>query len=109
MLPGGGIKKDENVEDAARREIKEEANIEIKKFERVLGIYLNTQEGKHDTVTILVAEEKEWKDKGKKWNLEIKESGFFDIHNLPSTISAATKQRISEYFSDEQKPFSGNW
>ena len=37
-------------------------------FEKKLGIYKNTREGKDDTVTILVAEE--WEDLGRKWNWE---------------------------------------
>lgn len=116
VLPGGGIKKVKNAEGAAQREVREEANIEIKKFERILGTYLNTQEGKHDAVTILVAEEKEWEDKGKKWNLEIKESGFLmfiichqqlllrrnDVYRNIFQVNKNNFQRIGEYMENKK-------
>ena len=107
VFPGGGIKKQESLEEAAKREIKEEANIEIKSFNRKLGVYKNTKEGRNDTVTILIA--KDWQDSGRKWNWEIKDAGFFHTNSLPASTSSATKRRITEYLSGETKEFSGDW
>lgn len=107
VFPGGGIKKNESFEDAAIRETREECNIHIKSFERVLGTYKNTTGGKNDTVTVLVAEE--WIDNGKKWSLELKESGFFHFGDLPKDTSPATRKRIEEYMSGDSKDFSGKW
>lgn len=52
------MKNGEDIRNAARREIKEETGIVIRDFERKLGVYKNTLEGKNDTVTILIA--KNW-------------------------------------------------
>jgi len=108
VSPGGGIKKGESIESAARREIKEETGILIQSFARKLGVYRNTGEGKNDTVTILVA--KEWTPgPKKKWNLEISGMRFFKPDNLPITTSAATRRRIGECLSGEKKEFGGDW
>ncbi len=97
VLPGGQIKRGEAAENAAIREVFEETNIKILSFEKVLGEYKNNQEGKNDTVTVFVANE--WRDGGRKWNWEIKESGFFDLENLPEGTSSATRSRVSEYIT----------
>ncbi len=108
VFPGGGVKKGEPIEKAAEREVGEETNIKIDTFERVLGIYKNTQGGKNDTVTVVVAGD--WIEGSKKrWSLEIKESGFFNRNNLPQNTSSATRRRIEEYYSGDQKEFSGIW
>ena len=108
VFPGGGVKKEEPIEQAAKREVYEETNISISTFERVLGVYKNTQGGKNDTVTVIVAGD--WTEcSKKKWSLEILESGFFNRNNLPKGTSNATRRRIEEYYSGIQKDFSGIW
>jgi len=54
MLPGGGIRKGETAEDAARREISEETGFEMKKLD-LLGTYEGNLPG--DSVTVFFAEE----------------------------------------------------
>lgn len=54
MLPGGGIKRGEKAEDAARREIKEETGFELDKLE-LLGEYEGNYPG--DSVTVFFASE----------------------------------------------------
>ncbi len=106
VFPGGGIKKNETPEEAARREVQEEVNISIESFERKLGTYKNTTGGKNDTVTVLVAQK--WEDRGKKWNIEVEESGFFKPDSLPPAVSRATKARINEYLQGDEN-LSGDW
>ena len=54
MLPGGGIKRGEKAEDAARREIREETGFELDKLE-LLGEYEGNYPG--DSVTVFFASE----------------------------------------------------
>ncbi|MBL8158629.1 NUDIX hydrolase [bacterium] len=54
MLPGGGIKRGEKAEDAARREIKEETGFDLDKLE-LLGEYEGNYPG--DSVTVFFASE----------------------------------------------------
>lgn len=107
VFPGGKRGLRETVESAARREVQEECNIKIVKFDRVLGTYRNSQDGRSDTVTVLVA--KEWRDMGRKWTLEIRDSGFFSFAELPETTSAATKRRVREYLTDSSEIVNGSW
>ena len=108
VFPGGGVNKNEDVRDAGVREVLEETGIHIGEFERTLGEYNNTAEGKNDTVTVLIA--REWKTLiQSKWSLEIKEKGFFDVGELPKNTSPATVRRINEYLSGGIREFSGKW
>jgi 8-oxo-dGTP pyrophosphatase MutT (NUDIX family) len=54
MLPGGGIKRGEKAEDAARREIREETGFELDLLE-LLGEYEGNYPG--DSVTVFFASE----------------------------------------------------
>ncbi|MCB9805531.1 NUDIX domain-containing protein [Candidatus Nomurabacteria bacterium] len=113
VFPGGSMKKGENADDLCRREVFEETGLIVTKFAKRLGTYKNNQEGKNDTLTILVANDFK---KGPRWNffqkimqkVEIKDAGWFDIDNLPNTISDATKRRIEEY-KNEQYDLEGKW
>jgi ADP-ribose pyrophosphatase YjhB (NUDIX family) len=54
-LPGGGIKRDERPEDAARREIEEELGVRVEGW-RDLGFLGATQYHRHDTIYCFQAE-----------------------------------------------------
>ncbi|MCH7988811.1 MAG: NUDIX domain-containing protein, partial [Planctomycetes bacterium] len=96
------------IRNAARREIKEETGIVIRDFERKLGVYKNTLEGKNDTVTILIA--KNWEiGPIKRFNIEISDMRFFKFDKLPETVSSATRRRMNEYLLRENREFSGSW
>jgi len=106
-LPGGGIKKGESKQEAGKREVSEECGIIVDGFANNLGEYFSTQEGRDDTVTVLVA--RLWSDRGKRpWSFEIKKCSFFDIHSLPEDASVATKKRIDEYLSGKRN-FNKTW
>ncbi len=106
VMPGGKIENGESAVDATKREVLEEANIEVKDL-RKLGVHLNTREGKQDTVTTFIT--KEWIDNGRKWNWEIKSSGFFHINKLPINTSLGTRNRLDEYLEDSNKEYTGRW
>lgn len=109
ILPGGGVKKGESIQEAGKREVQEECGIIIHSFSSPLGIYTNTREGRKDTVTVLIAGL--WNEshgERKRWNLEIQKSTFFDIHNLPKSLSHYTRKRIDEYLSGK-RGFGGDW
>lgn len=110
VFPGGGIKKGESPEEACVRESSEEVRIKIKNFEKILGTYRNTTGGKNDTVTVCVANEWTYlKARRFNFNIEIKETKFFDSESLPQEISSATKRRLIEYLSGGGNFYTGDW
>ena len=93
-LPGGGINKKETLIDGLKRELKEELNLTFDKLPILLGTYSNFFEHKSDYISIFII--KQYTMNPVK-NLEIEKWHFFDLHNLPSTISPGSKKRILEY------------
>lgn len=114
VFPGGGVKKGEEIEDVAKREVYEESGLEIISFDKMLGVYTNKREGKDDTIKIFVSSNFKI---GKKHNtflklmkfIEIKESGWFDLKNLPKNISRATNERLKEYMAAEEDFYQKEW
>ena len=97
-LPGGGVKRRESLEAGIRREVREEAGIEVTGTLRQLGTYTNLQEGKSDHVTVFVIEHWRRGDDGGHDDPEIAESGFFEVPDgLPEATSPGTRRRIEEW------------
>jgi ADP-ribose pyrophosphatase YjhB (NUDIX family) len=96
-LPGGGVKRRETIEQAVRREVREEAAIEITGPVRLLGAYSNLREGKSDHICVFVVEH--WRSTGGDADAEIAESTFVDPfpHALPPATSAGTRRRLAEW------------
>lgn len=109
VMPGGGIKKYETPEQAALREVDEETGIQNIQLEYLLGIYSNIKEGKNDTVYCYVVQLNSLTKIKKKFNLEISDSKWFDINNLPDQVSYATRQRVLEYQHNERQEAIRPW
>jgi ADP-ribose pyrophosphatase YjhB (NUDIX family) len=96
-LPGGGVKRRETIEHAVRREVREEAGIEVTGAVRLLGTYSNLQEGKSDHISVFVIEQ--WRrHRDEDDDAEIAATGFFDpASELPETTSPGTRRRLDEW------------
>jgi len=113
VFPGGGLKKGEDIEEVAKREVFEETGITVKSFSKKLGTYRNSKEGKDDTISIFVCDDWEVSNKLSFYEnimkiFEIKRGGWFDINNLPENTSPATKRRVVEYLGGEEE-IGGDW
>ena len=88
-LPGGGMKRGEKPDEAAKREVKEEMEIDLAEV-ILLGQFFLNQEYKKDTVYGFVAEvpQKDFKIDG----VEILEARWFNLDNLPHTNSFIAKE-----------------
>lgn len=110
-LPGGQLKKGETIEEALKREIKEELDIDILKKPMILGIYFNSKENKKDHIIVFATEDLRNNDnKIVIKNIEIKEAKFFNLGDLPKDISPGTKRRIGEFLeSKSSKRYLREW
>ena len=97
-LPGGGVKRRETIEQAVRREVREEAGVEVTGPVRLLGTYSNLREGKSDHISVFVIEH--WRRQAHPDDdAEIAAKGFFEITDdgLPETTSPGTRRRLAEW------------
>jgi ADP-ribose pyrophosphatase YjhB (NUDIX family) len=100
-FPGGGIKRNETIKDAAIREVREETNYQInhKQHLKKIGTYKNNNKTKKDTVHLFVCYAKNYiklETRKSFWGeIEIEKQGWFSINKLPRT-SRAVRNRISE-------------
>jgi 8-oxo-dGTP pyrophosphatase MutT (NUDIX family) len=104
-LPGGGVEREETLEDAVRREAREEVGAELGQL-RLLGAYTSFSEYKSDHVLVFVCHD---------FTLtgvtdgEIARFGLFDLEALPEDTSPATRRRIQEYKTGSPAPNLDMW
>jgi 8-oxo-dGTP pyrophosphatase MutT (NUDIX family) len=92
MLPGGGIARGETPAEAAVREMMEETSCRLARPEMV-GCWQARAEGRRDTVYLLRGTTA---DTPQPDGIEIAEARFFPPHDLPETVSPATRRRVEE-------------
>ncbi len=105
FLPGGGVKRHETFEQAARREAREEVGAEIHTL-KFVGAYSNFAELKSDhnlvfSSTDFVLHEKH--------DHEIAEARFFGLDALPQDVWPGHRLRLEEYRAGLPSPQSGEW
>jgi len=104
FAPGGGVKYGETLEQAVRREATEEAGATLHHLE-LLGVYTSFNEGKSDHVAMFVSTDLE---SDGTHDHEIEEVRWFDLDDLPTDVSPATRRRIAEHL-DGRAPVYGDW
>ncbi|MFK4505676.1 ADP-ribose pyrophosphatase YjhB (NUDIX family) [Bradyrhizobium daqingense] len=94
-LPGGGVDFGETMEQALRRELKEEGDIDLTGDAMLHGIYLNSHVSRRDHVAVYVVRQFS-QDRLPAPNREIVECGFFATTALPEGTTPGTRLRIAE-------------
>ena len=92
-LPGGGVKRRETLEDAIRREAREEVGAALDSL-RLMGVYSNFVEAKSDHIAVFVSEGFTLTP---VQSSEIAELRFVPLTNLPTAVSPGSARRIAEY------------
>ena len=103
-LPGGGIKRNETLEQAVRREAAEECGARIKQV-RFLGIYTQFVDHKNDHISLFLSDDFTLQEKS---DHEIEQIALFPVQQLPDKISPGSRRKI-EAFINESLPPTGMW
>lgn len=94
-LPGGGVDRGETFGQALDKELREEGNIVLTARPELFALYKNAQASPRDHVALYVCRSfTQIQPKGR--DIEIAETGFFPLDELPEGTTLATKRRLQE-------------
>nr|WP_319383491.1 NUDIX domain-containing protein [uncultured Roseibium sp.] len=96
-LPGGAVDRGETLEQAAIREVQEEAGIAAQNAPRLLGMYLNREATGRDHVGLFHLSVWQETPAFLAPNAEIAAAQFFPLDALPDDMSPATARRLTEF------------
>lgn len=105
FMPGGGLKRGETLEQAARREAKEETGAQLGEL-KLLGAYTNFKEWKTDHNLLFLC--RDFQIIGKP-DAEIAEMNFFSLNQLPEGVWPGHRRRLEEYQAGITPPPFGEW
>ncbi len=103
-LPGGGVKRHEELSAAARREAREEAGATFNEL-RLFGAYTEPAKGKNGYVLVFVSNDFLLRP-ARSW--EIADLRFFPAGALPPDTDPSTRRRIAEFMAGDG-PHTGRW
>lgn len=103
QLPGGGLEVGEDALLALRRELREEAEIEVSGEPRLHGVFHNRHVSRRDHVLVFTV--REFRILGpKRPDREIAEMRFFPLGGLPDGTTRGTRDRLAEIASGRVPP-----
>jgi len=100
-LPGGGVEVGEAVQEALRRELREEAGIELTGPPVLHGIFFNSNASRRDHVVVYVVRAFSVVEP-KQPDAEIAGAAFFPLTELPTDTAPSTRARLREIAKGER-------
>ncbi len=104
-FPGGGVERGETAELSIKRELQEEAGVELTGPPSLLSIHSNHASFPGDHV--LIFRIPLWSQGVRENSTEIAETGFFDPRSPPEGTTGGTRRRLDEIFGGAA--LSPNW
>jgi len=105
FMPGGGLKRGETLENAARREAREESGATLGTL-KLMGAYTDFSEWKTDHNIVFIADD--FKMEGEH-DREVAEIRFFSLEALPAGLRPGHRRRLEEYLTAQKSPAFGEW
>lgn len=105
FMPGGGLKRGETLEHAARREAYEETGAKLGDI-TLMGIYTSFKDWKTDHAIVFIC--KDFSFTGKP-DGEIAELRAFNINEYPEDLFPSHRLRLEEYQKGITQPQFGEW
>jgi len=100
-LPGGGVEVGEATQEALRRELREEAGVELTGPLVLHGIFFNSNASRRDHVVVYVVRTFPVVEP-KQPDAEIAGAAFFPLAELPADIAPSTRARLHEIVTGER-------
>jgi 8-oxo-dGTP pyrophosphatase MutT (NUDIX family) len=105
FMPGGGLKRGETLEQAARREVREEVGAELGDIQ-FMGAYTGFKEWKTDHNIVFLC--RDFTLNGGH-DREIAEAHFFHLNELPEGLWPGHRRRLEEVQAGMENPQFGEW
>jgi 8-oxo-dGTP pyrophosphatase MutT (NUDIX family) len=105
FMPGGGVKRGETLDEAVRREAREEVGVEMGEL-KLIGAYTHFGEHKSDHNVLFLCTD--FSLNGKQ-DREVAEARFFPLDALPDGLMDGHRQRLEEYHAGRTSPQFGEW
>jgi ADP-ribose pyrophosphatase YjhB (NUDIX family) len=101
-MPGGGVERGETAEEALRRELMEEAGVEMIGRPTLLSIHDNRQRFRGDHILFYRVDH--WRSAEPSQRGEILNRGWFALDALPPLTTRGTRRRLAEALGGEEDP-----
>ena len=105
FMPGGGVKRGETLDQAARREAHEEVGAQLNEIS-LLGAYSHFLEWKSDHNILFLSNDFTLNGRHDR---EIAEARFFPLDNLPEKLYPSHRRRLEEYQAGMKLEQFGEW